>query len=108
MEATVSSAAVLVEEHAGVAVITINRPAVRNAIDRATAERLSAALDELDARDDLRAGVLTGGGGFFSAGMDLKAFSATGESPLTDARGAFGIVERPPAKPLIAAVEGSA
>jgi len=91
-----------------VAVITIDRPEVRNAIDHSTAEAIKAALDQLDARDDIAAGVLTGAGGFFSAGMDLKALAATGRRPITLARGAFGIVEVPPAKPLIAAVEGPA
>jgi enoyl-CoA hydratase/carnithine racemase len=92
----------------GVAVITIDRPAVRNAVDRATADAIAAALDELDARDDVTVGVLTGAGGVFSAGMDLKAFSASGERPVSDSRGAFGICARPPEKPLIAAVEGKA
>ncbi|MFS8198376.1 crotonase/enoyl-CoA hydratase family protein [Streptomyces sp. CWNU-52B] len=101
------SAAVRLEVRDGVGVVVIDRPEVRNAVDRPTAELVAAALDELDARDDLRAGVLTGSGGVFSAGMDLKAFSRTGERPLTS-RGGFGIVERPPATPLIAAVEGSA
>lgn len=91
----------------GVATITLDRPQVRNAIDRPMAEALSAALDDFDAREDVIAGVLAATGSVFSAGMDLKAFNATGERPLT-ARGAFGIVERPPAKPLIAAVEGKA
>jgi len=92
----------------GVAVITIDRPHVRNAVDRATAEAIDAALDELDARADLRAGILTGAGGCFCAGMDLKARAATGERPFTESRGALGIAGRPPATPLIAAVEGSA
>ena len=56
----------------------------------------------------LTVGILTGAEGSFSAGMDLKALSATGERPIVEGRGAFGIVERPPAKPLIAAVEGAA
>ena len=92
----------------GVAVITIDRPEVRNAIDLAVAEAMAAALDELDGRDDVVAGVLTGAGGTFCAGMDLKALNATGQRPITESRGAFGIVERPPEKPLIAAVEGAA
>ncbi len=91
-----------------VATITLDRPEVRNAIDRATAEALSAALDSFEARDDLRAAVLTGSGTVFSAGMDLKAFSTNGERPVTAGRGGFGIVERPPAKPIVAAVEGRA
>lgn len=101
-------APVIIEHTGAIAVITISRPEVRNAMNREAAEALAAALDELDGRDDLRAGILTGAGGFFCAGMDLKAFAATGERPLTDSRGAFGIVERPPSKPLIAAVEGPA
>ncbi|NKQ52433.1 crotonase/enoyl-CoA hydratase family protein [Amycolatopsis sp. K13G38] len=92
----------------GVGVITLNRPQVRNAIDKPAAEAIAAALDELDARPDARVGVLTGAGAVFCAGMDLKAFSATGERPVTHGRGGFGIVERPPATPLIAAVEGRA
>ncbi|WP_062895071.1 crotonase/enoyl-CoA hydratase family protein [Mycobacterium avium] len=92
----------------GVAVITLSRPEVRNAIDWTTAKALSAALDELDDRDDVRVGVLTGSGEFFCAGMDLKAFNATGERPIDERRGPFGIVARPPEKPLIAAVEGPA
>jgi enoyl-CoA hydratase/carnithine racemase len=96
------------EASGGLAVITIDRPQVRNAVDRATADALATALDELDARDDVTVGVLTGAGGFFSAGMDLKAFSASGERPISESRGSFGICGRPPEKPLIAAVEGKA
>jgi enoyl-CoA hydratase/carnithine racemase len=92
----------------GVAVITIDRPQVRNAIDRATAEEMAAALDELDDRQDAVVGVITGAGAFFSAGMDLKAFSASGERPISERRGAFGICGTPPEKPIIAAVEGKA
>lgn len=95
-----------VSEH--VALISINRPEVRNAIDRPTALALSLALDAAEADDEVRVIVLTGSGATFSAGMDLKAFSATGERPLTDDRGAFGITGRPPTKPTIAAVEGKA
>jgi enoyl-CoA hydratase len=95
------------ESSGGVLVITIDRPEARNAIDRATAEAIAAALDRLDAEAGLRAGVITGAGGYFSAGMDLKAFAA-GERPHAGGRGFAGIVERPPAKPLIAAIEGFA
>src|SRR5206468_258554 len=100
--------AIRFEAARGVAVITIDRPRVRNAVDLPTAEAIAAALDELDARDDVRAGILTGAGGFFSAGMDLKALNATGQRPISASRGAFGVVERPPETPLIAAVEGPA
>lgn len=99
---------VLVSEHDRVLVITLNRPERRNAIDGPTAEALAAALDELDRRPDLSVGVLTGAGGSFCAGMDLKALAASGERPDTESRGMFGITSRPPSKPLIAAVEGPA
>ena len=98
---------VLVEVHGAVQVLTINRPQVRNAIDHATAVDIAAAMDELDARDDLSAGVITGAGTSFCAGMDLKAFLA-GERPSTPERGFAGLVEKPPAKPLVAAVNGPA
>jgi enoyl-CoA hydratase len=91
----------------GVAVITIDRPEARNAVNGAVAQGVAAALDEFDSRKDVSVLVLTGAGGTFSAGMDLKGF-LTGDSPLAEGRGFGGIVERPPAKPIIAAVEGYA
>lgn len=91
-----------------VGVLAINRPAVRNAIDLPTAEEIAAALDDFEARSEIRAIVVTGRGGIFSAGMDLKALTATNQRPITASRGAFGVVEKPPAKPMIAAVEGAA
>lgn len=105
---TVTTASVLTsDEYPGVFVITLNRPHARNAIDLATAMALAAAVDELDSRDDLVTGIITGSGSSFCAGMDLKAFLA-GERPTVPGRGFAGIVERPPAKPLIAAVNGHA
>jgi enoyl-CoA hydratase len=98
---------VLVESRGAVQVVTINRPQARNALDAAVARGVAAAVDELDATDELRAGVLTGAGGFFSAGMDLKAF-LRGETPAIEGRGLCGITRTPPRKPLIAAVEGGA
>jgi enoyl-CoA hydratase/carnithine racemase len=92
----------------GIALITIDRPEVRNAIDKATALELAAALDAVDEREDIRVAVLTGSGTVFSAGMDLKAFNATKERPIHETRGAFGIAARQTVKPLIAAVEGRA
>lgn len=89
----------------GVVTITINRPEKRNAINREVAEGVSAALDLLDRDDTLRAGVLTGAGDTFSAGLDLEAFRR-GEQARTEARGFAGIVERPPGKPLVGAAEG--
>ena len=96
---------VLVERRGDIQIITINRPDAKNALDLAVAEAIAAAVDELDASDDLRVGVLTGAGGTFSAGMDLKAF-LRGESPVIEGRGLCGITQTPPRKPLIAAVEG--
>jgi enoyl-CoA hydratase len=86
-------------------VITLNRPEARNAIDGATAHHVAAAMERLDREPELRAGVLTGAGGVFCAGMDLKTF-VRGESSVVPGRGFAGLTERRPRKPLIAAVEG--
>jgi enoyl-CoA hydratase len=96
---------VLVERRGAVQVITINRPGAKNALNLGVAQGIAAAVDELDASDELRVGVLTGAGGVFSAGMDLKAF-LRGESPSIEGRGLCGITQAPPRKPLIGAVEG--
>lgn len=95
------------EERGHILVITINRPEVKNAFDKATAEALEMALDHLDSEQTLYAGIITGGGGTFCSGSDLHAL-ARGERPFGKSRGAFGIFARPPKKPLIAAVEGLA
>ncbi|MBG0855216.1 crotonase/enoyl-CoA hydratase family protein [Streptomyces spinoverrucosus] len=87
--------------------ITLDRPQARNAVDAEVAIGLTGALDELEAAPALRAGVLTGAGGTFSAGMDLKA-ALRGVSPEIAGRGFGGLTEAEPAKPLIAAVEGFA
>jgi enoyl-CoA hydratase len=97
--------AVLTERREGVLLITLNRPDARNSVNRALAEGIAAALDELDGDEALSVGVLTGAGKGFSAGMDLKAFVA-GESAWVDGRGFAGIVQRASRKPLIAAIEG--
>lgn len=98
---------VLTEVSDGVAVITINRPEARNAVNGAVARGIAQAVEELDASKDIQVLILTGAGGTFSAGMDLKGF-LTGDSPSVSDRGFGGIVERPPVKPVIAAVEGYA
>jgi enoyl-CoA hydratase len=98
---------VLVEVAHGVAVITINRPEARNAVNEAVARAIAMAIDDLDARSDVSAFVLTGAGGTFCAGMDLKGF-LSGENSAAGGRGFGGITERPPAKPIVAAVEGYA
>ncbi len=98
---------VLIERRGAVALLTLNRPEARNAINRAAALALEEALAAADADDEVRAIVLTGAGDkAFSAGMDLKAFAA-GELPFTD-HGFAGIVTHVLAKPVIAAVNGPA
>lgn len=96
---------VLVERQGDILVMTLNRPEVKNALDAATAQALAAAIDLLDAEEELRVGVLTGAGGTFCTGMDLKAFMR-GEVPIVEGRGFGGLTMRPPRKPLIGAVEG--
>ncbi|MFW5634594.1 MAG: crotonase/enoyl-CoA hydratase family protein [Erythrobacter sp.] len=98
---------VLTEVDDGVLIVTINRPEAKNAMSKAAAEGIAAAMDRLDSEDDLRVGILTGAGGTFCSGMDLKGF-LRGESPTVEGRGFGGVVQAPPAKPLIAAVEGYA
>ena len=98
---------VLTSEEDGILVVTINRPEAKNAMTKAAAEGIAAAMDRLDSDDNLRVGILTGAGGTFCSGMDLKGF-LRGESPSIEGRGFGGIVQKPPEKPLIAAVEGYA
>lgn len=98
---------VLTSAEDGVLVVTLNRPEARNAANKALAEGVVAAMDELDSNDELRVGILTGAGGTFCSGMDLKAF-VTGETPHIPGRGFAGLTESSPGKPLIAAVEGYA
>ena len=105
--APATAAPVLSERRGNVLLITLNRPEARNAVNAALAAGVAAALDELDGDPGLAAGVLTGTGGFFSAGMDLGAF-VKGESAWFGDRGFAGITQRASAKPLIAAIEGFA
>jgi enoyl-CoA hydratase len=95
------------ERRGAVMIVRINRPQVRNAFDSNTAFAMNAAMDELDRDDGLFVGIITGAGGTFSAGADLKEAATTGERARPP-RGGFGIFARPPTKPLIAAVEGFA
>lgn len=97
---------VLTERRERVLIITINRPEARNAFNLAVARGLADAMDELDESPELSVSIITGAGGNFCAGMDLKAFMA-GEVPAIPGRG-IGFTERPPRKPVIAAVEGYA
>jgi enoyl-CoA hydratase len=98
---------ILTEQRDGVLVITLNRPGQRNAVNGELAEGMAAAVTRLDEDEELRIGVLNGAGKGFCAGMDLKAF-ARGEPVDAGGRGFGGIAERPPVKPLIAAVEAFA
>jgi enoyl-CoA hydratase len=98
---------VLTERRGPILLVTLNRPHVRNCFDAALAHGLAGAVDELDRDDGVSAGVITGAGPGFSAGLDLTAF-ARGDSAFLEGRGFAGIVTAPPSKPLIAAVEGFA
>ena len=98
---------VRVEQEGKLLVITLCRPTMRNAIDRATSQALADAMDRLDSDDTVTVGILTGEGGHFCSGMDLKAF-VKGERIELPGRGLGGIIETPPKKPVIAAVEGFA
>ena len=104
---TMTSAELLVERRDGILVITMNRPEARNAMTQALAREMATALDQLNDDPALRAGVLTGAGGHFCSGMDLKAF-LRGELPRVEGRGFGALTQRPPHKPVIAAVEGYA
>jgi enoyl-CoA hydratase/carnithine racemase len=90
-----------------VLLLTLDRPAVRNAIDPALAGALARAADRLDDDPGLRVAVLAGDARAFCAGTNLRA-AARGERVSVDGRGHYGILGRPPGVPLIAAVEGFA
>ncbi len=98
---------VLVSIDDGVMLVTINRPKAKNSVNLAVAKGIAQAMEELDGNADIRAAILTGAEGSFCSGMDLKAF-VTGELPMIEGRGFAGLVEAPPRKPLIPAVEGYA
>lgn len=91
----------------GVAVITINRPEARNAVDRETALGVEAAVKQVNADPAIRCAVITGAGGNFCAGMDLKAF-LRGEVVRLPETGFAGVTQADLQKPFIAAVEGYA
>jgi enoyl-CoA hydratase len=98
---------VLVDVTDGIMTVTLNRPKAKNAVNKAVAVGVAAAMDELDSNDDICVAIITGADGTFCSGMDLKAF-VTGEMPVVEGRGFAGLTERSPRKPLIAAVEGYA
>lgn len=101
---------VLVDKVDGVAVITLNRPRARNAVNASLSLALGNALEDLDADPSLHVGVLTGAGPAFCAGADLKALAAG--QPITAPGhpdwGFAGLVQHEISKPLIAAVNGFA
>lgn len=98
---------VLIQVADGIMTVTLNRPMAKNAVNLSVARGIAAAMQELDANPEVHAAILTGAGGTFCSGMDLKAF-VSGELPVIPGLGFAGLTETPPAKPLIAAVEGFA
>lgn len=97
----------LVEIRGNIQIMTLNRPAAKNAVTLEMAEAMVAALDAFDANPELSVGIVVGAGGTFCAGMDLKGF-LQGKRPSIPGRGFCGITIKPPRKPIIAAVEGYA
>src|SRR5579883_1102833 len=93
------------ERRGPIFVVTINRPEVRNAVDRATADALVAAFEMFDADDELAVAVLTGAGGTFCSGFDLKAFSDPERTVevTVGGRGPLGVTHMLLSKPVIAA-----
>lgn len=96
--------ALRVERAGDVLVMTLDRPHRRNAVDQALADEIDAAMQLLETGEGIRCGILTGAGGYFSAGTDL----ASGSGPRTAEGGEYGFVRRRRTRPLIAAVEGFA
>ena len=92
-----------------VAVLTINRPEARNAVNGDVARGMESAIDKLEADDEVWVGIVAGNGPVFCAGADLKAIAAGQAGDLQTERGGFGgIVRRERTKPLVAAVDGPA
>ena len=100
---------VSVETRDGICVVTIDRPEVRNAVDRNTARELVEAFRAFEADPSLLVAILTGGGGTFCAGADLKAIaSGQGNRVETAGDGPMGPTRMVLSKPVIAAIEGHA
>jgi enoyl-CoA hydratase len=100
---------VRVEHDGPVTIVTIDRPEVRNAVDRMTAEALADAFRAFDDDGERDVAVLTGAGGAFCAGADLKAVASGGGNRLApDGDGPMGPTRMRLDKPVVAAVEGHA
>jgi enoyl-CoA hydratase/carnithine racemase len=99
---------VRVEQEGPVATVILDRPERRNAVDFETALALRAAFAAFEADDSAAVAVLTGAGGHFCAGFDLKAFAERGADYDPLGEGPMGPTRRLPGKPVIAAVEGYA
>ena len=98
-----------VADDGGVRVVTIDRPERRNAVDSASAARLLEAFSDFDADESLSVAVLTGAGGYFCAGADLKALATGDRRPVSDdGPGPMGPTRLRLGKPVIAAIEGPA
>jgi enoyl-CoA hydratase len=97
------------EERGPFAIVKINRPEARNAVNGDVARGIEEAIDAIESRDDIWLGIVTGEPPVFCAGADLKEINAGRAGSLATARGGFaGIVQRERTKPLIAAVDGPA
>jgi enoyl-CoA hydratase len=104
-----TASTVRVETDGDVVIVTIDRPAVRNCVDGPTAAALAAAFRAFERDDALSVAVLTGAGGAFCAGADLKAVATGNGNAITDdGDGPMGPTRMVLAKPVIAAVEGHA
>jgi enoyl-CoA hydratase len=91
------------------AIVKINRPEARNAVNGAVAQGIEAAIDRIEEDDSLWLGILTGEPPVFCAGADLKEINAGNAAALATAKGGFGgFVQRERTKPIIAAVDGPA
>lgn len=99
---------VRVEQDGPVTTVIVDRPEARNAVDPATAAALRAAFDAFEADESAHVAVLTGAGGHFCAGFDLKALAGGGVTYDPHGEGPMGPTRRLLAKPVLAAVEGYA
>lgn len=106
-----NDAPVLVEQQAAITIITLNRPTLRNCVDRPTAEALAKAFRDFEQNANSTVAILTGAGGHFCAGADLKALAdepSRVNKVTADGDGPMGISRMHFSKPVIAAIEGYA